>query len=98
MFVSLIFQHLGCIMSQCSQCSPIKFSALQLSLPDVGVLSMRELHQSFDVHHEGLDMEMKVELFQGVAGQNTQIIHSGNYVKLLSNNHEVANNRNNVGG
>ncbi len=97
MFVSLIFQHLGCIMSQCSQCSPIKFSALQLSLPDVGVLSMRELHQSFDVHHEGVDMEMKVELFQGgVVGQNTQIIHSGNYVKLLSNNHEV--NRNNVGG
>ncbi len=86
MFVSLIFQHLGCIMSQCSQCSPIKFSALQLSLLDVGVLSMRELHQSFDVHHEGVDMEMKVELFQGVVHKLYTV---ANYVKLLSNSHEV---------
>ena len=50
---------------------------------------MSDLQQPFDVHHDGVDMEDQVEVFRSVIGQNQQMIHNGDYVKLTSEHYEV---------
>ena len=50
---------------------------------------MSDLQQPFDVHHDGVDMEDQVEVFRSVIGQNQQMIHNGDYVKLASEHYEV---------
>ena len=68
------------------------FSALQLNLPDAAGASIRELtnqQQQFNVCHEGIDSDAKVEVYKCIIGQDRKLIHAGDYVKLSSDHHEV---------
>jgi len=63
-----------------------------LDLPDAKGVPMGHLssqQQPFLLHYHDLDSEDEVEVFRCVIGQNGKLIHSGDFVKLSSNHHEV---------
>lgn len=41
------------------------------------------------MYHEGVDTEDEVEVFRCVIGQNGELTHSGDYVKLSSGHYEI---------
>ena len=68
------------------------FSSLQLDLADAPGVLIRDLlnqPQPFDLHHNGVGMEEKVEVFKAVIGQDGKMIQAGDYIKLSFEHHEV---------
>lgn len=63
---------------------------MQLSSPDAIGISLGHLSPPFQVHYGELVPEGKVEIFQGVIGQDGELIHVGDYVKLSSPHYGVS--------
>lgn len=67
--------------------SSIRFSALQLKLPDAPGTAIGELaaHQPpFTVYWDHIDLDDFILEFRGVVGQNGSLVHVGDFVMLSS--------------
>jgi hypothetical protein len=72
----------------------ILFSAVNLDLPDAdsGVVTIAGLalqHPSFVTHWDNLKLDDKVNVFRGVIGQDRELVHVGDFVKLTAHHEEV---------
>lgn len=45
--------------------------------------------QPFDVHHDGINVDDEVRIFNCVIGQSGKLIHTGDYVQLSCDHYEV---------
>ncbi len=72
----------------------VLFSVMNVDLPDAqsGVVTIAGLalqHSSFVARWDHLKLDDEVHVFRGVIGQDRELVHVGDFVKLTSHHEEV---------
>ncbi len=88
----IVYFSLLVLIIQRGKHGAMKFSSIRLNLPEAEGVSLSDLHTRqphFSVHLEHLLPDDTIEEYFGMIGQEGEFIHTGDYIKLCSSDHEV---------